>query len=214
MNLLRRLLPYTTLALAVAVAYMGWKLLSRRAPEPPRAGPGIPAEYLGTDLRILQFYGAPAPLIEGETAVICYGILNAASARIEPEIGAVSPSLNRCLNIAPRETTRYTMTAEGRDGKTVTASFELTVKPDPETHPKILSFTKGRREKAEGRTIYTLCFETRNASVVGIEPRVFHPGPLLRGCFYAPVARTTTYVLTASDDHGRKAERKLTVEGP
>jgi hypothetical protein len=39
------------------------------------------------------------------------------------------PALNRCLYVQPQRETRYTLTAEGADGKRVTESFVLKVAP-------------------------------------------------------------------------------------
>ncbi len=219
---IRRLAPFTTAALALALVYLGWEFLSRRAAErnaEERLRQKEAAKYLGFEgdsagLKILHFYAAPAVLAEGERGVLCYGVRDAVSLRLEPAIADLRPSPNRCIAIEPVETTEYTLRAADAGGKSVSASFVLQVTPDPDKQPKIVYFTRGGKQKDGGKTIYSLCFETRNAHEVRIEPQVFPPGPLFRGCFYVAPEATTKYRLTVSDARGRKAERELAVEVP
>lgn len=220
---LRRIAPFTSIALLLALIYMGWEFYSRsraqrrmqaQIEEKQRAAyPGFNRES-GSGVKILQFYASPAVLVEGQTAILCYGVSNTASVRIEPGVEPVSPSLNRCLAINPEETTRYTLTATGAGGQTDTASFVLQVDADPDRLPKVVYFLKGRKQKEGDRTLYTLCFETRNAAMVSVEPRAFSPGPLFRGCFYAAPPTTTTYKLTVADAKGRKVQREVTLTVP
>jgi hypothetical protein len=118
-------------ALVIALAYAGWQLWSRRAPAPPPETPYVPQEYRTSELKVLQFYSPSNPVLAGQAATLCYGVLNATAARIEPGVGAVSPSLSRCVNVSPRETTTYTLTAEDGRGNSVTAKLELAVKQRP-----------------------------------------------------------------------------------
>src|SRR5579872_6443720 len=96
--------------------------------------------YGGGDLRILQFYARDGRLIEGRSTVLFYGVLNAKTVRIDPPVAEVSPSLNRCVEVAPLHETKYTLTADAENGQSVTASFTLPVVPDTETLPRIKSF--------------------------------------------------------------------------
>jgi hypothetical protein len=219
-DLVRRLAPFTTAALLVALAYLAWELYARRAADirfqerlrdkaPARSA--VTDDLTGVGLKVLHFYASPAVLGEGDRAVLCYGVRGAASVKIEPGVEAVSPSLNRCVGIDPEETTNYTLTAADGQGNTASASFVMQVTPDPDKQPKVVYFTPGRKLKEGERTLYTLCFETRNAAEVRIEPRVFPPGPLLRGCFHVAPENTTTYKLTVTDAKGRQAERAVTL---
>ena len=125
--------------LALAIAYLGLVFASRRAastPAKPRVDPQVvrrQAEldqiYGGKDLEILQFYAGNPNLARGDHTVICYGVLNAESVRIEPPLDGVGVSLNRCLTAAPRKDTRYTLTATGRDGTSITQSLTIHVLP-------------------------------------------------------------------------------------
>jgi hypothetical protein len=125
---------------AIALAYLGWVFASRHWPALPRKAPPDPALvrrqaeldriYGGSELKILQFYSAAADVIEGAPATVCYGVLNAASVRIEPPVDGVGVALNRCVQVAPRKDTKYTLFAEGRDGTVVSQSIVI------RTHPK------------------------------------------------------------------------------
>jgi len=107
--------------------------------------------YGGTAVKIVQFYSREGTLFEGSTTVLCYGLANARSVRIEPPVEGVGVSLNRCVEVAPERDTRYTLTAEGNDGHVVSESFVLKVRPDPDTLPKITSFRMTKHEIDHGR---------------------------------------------------------------
>jgi hypothetical protein len=126
-------------ALAFAALYLVWTFAGRRMATrewersiKARQAPAYTA-YPGTEgvagVKILQFYAMPGVLHAGERSSMCYGVVNAKTVRIEPEVEPIEPSLNRCLQISPRHDTRYTLTAEGADGKIVTASFVIKVEP-------------------------------------------------------------------------------------
>jgi hypothetical protein len=80
-----------------------------------------------TSVKILQFYAAPDSLDAGERSSLCYGVYKAKSVRIEPAVEPIEPSLNRCIEVAPKRTTTYTLTAVGDDGKTISASVKVKV---------------------------------------------------------------------------------------
>ena len=93
-------------------------------------------------VRILQFYSSVGSIKAGESALLCYGVENAKSVRIAPMMEGESPSSNRCLEVAPRRTTHYTILAEGFDGHVVMQSLTLpvdTVVPRVEERPKQLA---------------------------------------------------------------------------
>src|SRR5262245_4141639 len=172
--------------------------------------------YSGSAVRILQFYASDASVIQGNKSLICYGVLNAKSVRIEPLADAVSPSLNRCVEIEPRRDTRYTLTAEGNDGLTVSESFVLGVKPDPQMLPKITYFqvSTGKPDYA-GDLVFTMAFSQQNGAEVSIDPPVFptlHGTP--RGNFYVKPKKTTVYTLTVTGKFGNRVQQQLRVEVP
>jgi hypothetical protein len=214
------------IVLVAAVVYLGWVFLDREtagrrwirqhAPAPAPANAKFDAVYGGSAVKILQFYARDGVLTEGDCTVLCYGVLNARSVRIEPPVEGVGVALNRCVSVAPERDTRYTLTAEGSDGRSVSESFQLPVVADPATLPKITSFRIAARKKDYlGRPVFLLSYALQNAEEVSIDPPVFEPlhrTPL--GRFYVRPDKTTTYTLIVKGKHGHVARQQLTVEVP
>ena len=212
--------------MVAATVYTGWIFLNRTLSDrrwnqnrhPAQPGPTAEFEriYGGTAVKILQFYGREAVLTEGTPTVICYGVRNARAVRIEPPVEGVSVSPNRCVEVAPERDTRYTLTAEGNDGHTVSESFVLAVKPDVAALPGITSFRiEDHKPDYRGRQVFLISFGARNPETVDIDPPVFptlHGAP--NGRFYVAPEKTTTYTLTVTGKRGHKAQRQLTVEVP
>lgn len=212
------------LSLAAAVLYaagaLGGRLLHGRRPDltrgqtAARAGAAFPGVYGTSDLRILQFYARDGVLLQGHSTVLCYGVLNAATVRIEPAVEGASPALNRCLEVAPLRDTRYTLTAQAADGRTTSESFQLAVVPDPETLPKITSFGIARQGVDRGRPSFMLSFTVENAETVEVDPPVIpmlHRAPM--GQFEVSPERATTYTLTATGRYGHKVRRQIRLGG-
>jgi len=146
--------------------------------------------------------------------VICYGVVNARSVTIDPPIPWVGVSSNRCVEAAPKRDTTYVLTAEGENGKKVSASFTIRLQADPDSLPRITSFGVANHIVEKGRDIYTLAFAFQNGKDVSIDPPVFSPiqdsAPF--GQFFVSPDKTTTYTLTVTGKFGHKAEKELTVE--
>jgi hypothetical protein len=205
--------------------YTGW-ILARRASDQSSTAPLKPeitartAEldriYGGTDLKILQFYAREGSIIEGSSTTVCYGVVNARTVRIDPGVQGIAPSINRCIEVAPESDTRYTLTAEGSDGRAISESIFVMVRPDVALLPRIASFRiTSRTSDYTGRVIFSLAFNAVNAEQVSIDPPVFPP--LYRvpsGRFYVTPQTTTTYTPTVTNKHGRKVQQQLTVEVP
>lgn len=221
---IRRGLQFAAIA---AVLYTGWVLASRHSAtrlwrsrqgkSTADAQAAFDRTYGGTAVRILAFYARDAALTEGGESVICYGVLNAKSVRIDPPpLDGVFVALNRCVSVRPERDTQYTLTAEGNDGHTVSQSFVLSVHPDEATLPRITSFQiADRKTDYRGRPVYLLSFGAQNAETVDIDPRAFptlHGAPF--GRFYVAPEKTTTYTLTVTGKGGHQAKRQLTVEVP
>jgi hypothetical protein len=134
--LLRKLLPYTSAAVVVAFLYAAWTIYSRmaenrrlveEAAQRKLAFDQKTLDMIGTDLKITQFYAAPAATHPGEKTLVCYGVANAKSVRIEPAIESITPSLARCIQASPPKTTEYTLTAEDGAGHSVTQTILVKV---------------------------------------------------------------------------------------
>lgn len=85
-------------------------------------------DFGGNDFKILNFYAAPGAIRRGEEAALCYGVSNARAVTLEPKASeGVWPSLNRCLDVSPKKTTTYTLTATDAAGHKKSAALTLTV---------------------------------------------------------------------------------------
>jgi hypothetical protein len=134
----RKLLWLSFASLAVSLLYVGWVFYSRysTAKEIEKSAEAEKIEqdrkvtqmYGNGKLKIVNFYATPAPLERGQRALLCYAVSNAKSVRIEPGIEPIKPSLGRCLEVFPKQDTKYTITAEDAQGHSETASFVLPVK--------------------------------------------------------------------------------------
>jgi hypothetical protein len=82
-------------------------------------------ELGGSDFKILAFYASPGLIHRGDTVDMCYGVSNAKTVKLDPPAGNVWPSANRCMQVAPKKTTTYTLTID--DGKGNTANQQLTI---------------------------------------------------------------------------------------
>jgi hypothetical protein len=134
---LRRILPFSTAAVVIAALYVGWTFYSRWSGEreAERAAHEREAESAqqtldllgGGGLKVLTFYGSPMVIHRGKASTVCYGVTGAKNVHIEPEIEPVKPSLSRCIQAFPRQTTTYTLSADDGAGHGVNQSFVLTV---------------------------------------------------------------------------------------
>ncbi len=217
---------YAVITLAAGLVYLGWVFAGRqltarrwlRQHESRQTGrnPAFEDAYGGGAVKILAFYARDGVLTEGQSTVLCYGVINARAVRISPPVVGAGVSLNRCLAVAPERDTRYTLTADGNDGHTVSAWFELAVRPDPATLPRITYFRiDARKRDYLGRSLFVLAYADQNAEEVSIDPPVFdtmHRSPM--GRFYVRPERTTTYTLIVKGKYGHEARQQLTVEVP
>lgn len=136
-RLLRRVLPFVSIVVAVAVAYDGWIFYSRwknaregakaaQEDEIRRARQSV--EMIGgTSFRIISFYASPQVVRRGEQAKLCFGVYAAKHARIEPEVGDVQPAITDCRQVTPRQDTEYTLTADDGAGHTLKKSVQIRV---------------------------------------------------------------------------------------
>ncbi len=136
---LRTILPYTTVLVIIAVLYVAWTFYSRHESS-RRAQEAIDAQKAEARKRVVdQIYGAGAisfntfsadtgVLKRGESTELCYGVVNAKTVKIEPRIEEIRPSYRHCIEIAPKTTTTYTITAADAAGHTKTESLTVQVK--------------------------------------------------------------------------------------
>jgi hypothetical protein len=136
--MLRRLLPWLSVIIVLGVIYDGSIFYSRwsRDRESKRIAAQNEAEQArktvallgGNELRILTFYASPAVISSGSQAMLCYGVNNAQTVRIEPAVERISPALSRCLQVAPKRDTEYKLIAEDAAGHSLSQSIVLKVR--------------------------------------------------------------------------------------
>ena len=134
---LRRLLPWVTGLVAVALLYDGAVFYGRwiGAREAQRTKASEEAEQArktlemlgGDELRIVNFYASPGTLRSGEHSTICYSVKGAKTVEIEPRVERVWPAVMHCLQVTPRQDTQYKLTAKDAAGHSADASFLLRV---------------------------------------------------------------------------------------
>jgi hypothetical protein len=122
----------------LAVLYVAWVLVARwnenrrleqaAAARRAQAEKAIAEVYRGGQLKILNFYVTPGVIHRGQKALVCYGVVNARTVKLDPAVEQVYPSISRCFEVAPERDTRYTLTAEDATRQTTRESFVLQVK--------------------------------------------------------------------------------------
>ena len=137
--LLRKALPFLTVAVLLAAAYDGWYFYSRwrDGRETERTRQAKEAEQArrtidmlgGGQLKILTFYATPGAIRRGEHANICYGVYGAKSIRIEPPVEELHPAVSHCLQVSPTSSTEYKLVADDGAGHTTSERFVLQVAP-------------------------------------------------------------------------------------
>ncbi len=139
-SIYRNPLLYTSMALLVALLYVGlvfysrwWenqeydkKMAEREAKK--RLEDERAVELMGGNrFEILNFYATPG-LIRGEqSSALCYGVSNAKEVRLDPPDANVWPSLSRCVHVSPKKTTTYTLTIGDAEGHEKSATVKVIV---------------------------------------------------------------------------------------
>ena len=84
--------------------------------------------YGGNKLTILHFYATESDIRPGAATNLCYGVSNAAAVRIDPAVNDVWPSISRCIEVHPKQSTSYKLIALDKGGHEETASVAIQVK--------------------------------------------------------------------------------------
>jgi len=136
---IRKILPFTTVALIVAAIYVGWMFFSRwqenrdlqhkRAEAAAESARDVVNTLGGNDLKILSLTLDRGFIRRGEKLQLCYGVMNAKKVSIEPSPREETwPSTNRCVEVSPTRDTTYKLTAEDAAGHTQSASVQVKVR--------------------------------------------------------------------------------------
>jgi hypothetical protein len=77
-----------------------------------RIGPPKPAPAAGAAGGIITTFAASATEVSaGQAVTLCYGVRNAQSVRIEPNVRQLEPAERNCFMVNPGRTTTYTLSA-------------------------------------------------------------------------------------------------------
>lgn len=177
-------------------------LLTGCAPAPTPAPPIFPP-------KITQFYASPGLLPAGESTLLCYGVESAVSVTLDPGGESLSPALARCIEKTPTVSTTYTLTAKGKDGRTVT---QTTAVKTGTTRLKFLDLAISAPQVKAGELV-SFCFKAQGAVGVSGGPGRFQKGGLPAGdCLIDQPRKTTTYQLTVRGANGQTDTERMTVK--
>ena len=135
----KSILPYTTVLTILVALYVAWLMYSRhqatvdaaRAAEQQRAEAQkrVDDNIFGSgEVKFTTFEAADGAVSPGQTTELCYGVVNATSVKIDPPIEQLKPTSRHCMEIAPKNTTTYTITAADAKGTSKTLSLTVRVK--------------------------------------------------------------------------------------
>ncbi len=136
---LAAVLPYTTVAVLIAALYVAWTFYSRyesnqkaqQAIEARRAEQQkeqVQQIYGSGEIKFSTFSAGAGLLSPGETTQLCYGVLNAKTVKLDPPVEPAKPTYYHCVDISPRKTTTYTITATDAKGNSKSESITVQVK--------------------------------------------------------------------------------------
>jgi len=124
--------------MVMAAIWTGWTLYSRQqsAAEAERQSQQkqadidrkLVAAFGGDQLTILGFNVASMEVAAGGRVLMCYGVSNATAVKIEPEVEPLKPALQHCLEVFPKKTTSYTLTASDGNGNTKSKTLTIRVR--------------------------------------------------------------------------------------
>jgi hypothetical protein len=138
-SILPRLLRITTVGVVIAGLYVAWTFYSRhqRTEEAEQAiqkkqddhRKRVADQIFGSgEIKFSTFSIATSVLKRGETTQLCYGVANATGVKLDPPPPEpLKPSNLHCLDISPKKTTTYTITASNDKGEKQSQSLTLRV---------------------------------------------------------------------------------------
>ena len=137
-QIIRKVLPYTTVVTILALLYLAYVFYSRSSERRDAQKAAAEKEveqarktyelYGAGQLKILLFYAVPPTMAKGSSGQLCYSVSNATSANIDNGIEPIKPSLSRCVVMKPTHSTTYTLTASDDKGHQVTQAVNVVVR--------------------------------------------------------------------------------------
>jgi hypothetical protein len=182
---------------AAALAACALASCSREPVKPaPSPAPGV---------RIVNFYATTPHLPRGEKELLCYGVENAKAVWLEPPRQELSAALSRCVEVEPKETTTYTLTAQDAAGKQATQQVTVAMGA---AKAKIIEVNVSSLEIAKGDPV-SICWKAQNAKVT-VSP-LLASKPAMPACVVDVPNKTTTYTVKATGADGDQDQEKVTV---
>jgi hypothetical protein len=135
----RKVLAYTWIAVFVAALYVAWifysrhqrtaaaeaEIQKRKQEEAQRVNQLI---FGSGEIQFTTFVAEPGMLHRGDTAELCYGVVNAVRVELTPAVEKAKPTYRHCVEIAPKTTTTYTIKATDAKGNSKSASLTVQVR--------------------------------------------------------------------------------------
>jgi len=149
-----------------------------------------------TTAQIIRFEANPVSIQPGQQSTLSWTTSGANNVSISG-VGAVTA--NGSTTVSPQQTTTYTLSATGSDGKTVTAPVTVTVASG--TIPQVVVFVATPQNIDAGSST-KLCWQVTGSTNISIQPGV---GTNLNAndCATVSPTTTTTYTLTATNATGQ-----------
>ena len=133
---------YSSLVVLIAAVAVGWILFSRwqgnreldqktaqeRAQKQTENDKVALEQLGGKEMAIQSFYASPGVVKRGQSVQLCYGVANAKTIKLEPQSNPVWPSYARCVDVAPKKDTTYTLTIEDGAGHSQSQQLEVKVR--------------------------------------------------------------------------------------
>lgn len=138
-SILPLLVRITSIGVIIAGLYVAWTFYSRhqRSQEAEQAiqkkqedqRKRVANQIFGSgEIKFSSFSIATSVLKAGQTTQLCYGVVNATSVKLDPPPPEpLKPTYHHCLDISPRKTTKYTITASNDKGESQSQSLTLRV---------------------------------------------------------------------------------------
>ena len=211
---MRRIALITCVLAAIVFAYLAWVWVQRRDSNvrlqrrvDSRRYAALSHPSGNSRVKITQFYATSGEITDNDHGTICYGVENARSVRLEPAVANLSPALTRCFWVEPKQHTTYRLTAEGIDGGTDQASFQIHVKPAP---PEILFMAVSHKEILKGDAV-TLCYGVDHATSVRLEPIGWRLFTTRKNCVRMYPPGTMKFTLVAAGASGETRREPFSV---
>ena len=137
-SVLKKILPFTTVAMIIAALYVAYTFYSRHQSdvEAQQAAAAKQREQqqrtvktvFGSGEILFNNFSADAGVLKaGAHTQLCYGVENATQVVLDPPVAPVKPAYRNCIEIAPKTTTTYKITASDAAGHSKSQSLTVRV---------------------------------------------------------------------------------------